>query len=167
MYETSNFAGPGGLCRHNDHYWLQGDYVGVGPGASDHRAGVRSTNLKPLVAWAEALDRGTRPTASAETLTPTERGAEALWLGLRRTTGLDLEALSTRLGFDVGEYFAAPLARLVEQGLIEQPGSDLRLTPEGQLFGNSVGEEFLADPEFANPEPPGRPRGSAAPPVPK
>ena len=36
-YETSNFAGRGGPSRHNDHYWLQGDYVGVGPGASDHR----------------------------------------------------------------------------------------------------------------------------------
>src|SRR5262245_37034789 len=29
-YEISNFAGRGGPCRHNDHYWLQGDYVGVG-----------------------------------------------------------------------------------------------------------------------------------------
>src|SRR5690606_25306914 len=40
-YEVSNFAGRGGPCLHNDHYWLQGDYVGVGPGASSHRRGWR------------------------------------------------------------------------------------------------------------------------------
>ena len=164
-YETSNFAGRGGPCRHNDHYWLQGDYVGVGPGASDHREGVRSTNLKPLGAWAEALDRGTRPTASAETLTPVERGAEALWLGLRRASGLNLETLSTRLGFDLRRSFAAPIERLVGQGLVEEIGTDLRLTAEGQLFGNSVGEEFLQGTGRVSPGPPGRPQGSAAPPV--
>jgi hypothetical protein len=54
-YEISNFAGAGGPCRHNDHYWLQGDYVGVGPGASSHRQGVRWTNLKPVEAWAKAV----------------------------------------------------------------------------------------------------------------
>ena len=34
-YEVSNFAGRGGPCRHNDHYWLQGDYIGIGS-SGDH-----------------------------------------------------------------------------------------------------------------------------------
>ena len=29
----SNYASPGGECRHNLAYWRYGDYVGIGPGA--------------------------------------------------------------------------------------------------------------------------------------
>ena len=142
-YETSNFAGRGGPCRHNDHYWLQGDYVGVGPGASDHRQGVRSTNLKPLDAWCEAIGRGTRPTATAETLTLQQRVSEALWLGLRRTAGVCLDAVGQRLGVDVAARFADPIESLADRGLVERRGTRLVLSAEGQLFGNTVGEEFL------------------------
>ena len=67
-YEVSNFAGRGGPCRHNDHYWLQGDYVGVGPGASSHRGGVRWTNIKPVEAWARAALAGVPCASTAETL---------------------------------------------------------------------------------------------------
>jgi len=144
-YETSNFAGRGGRSRHNDHYWLQGDYVGVGPGASDHRQGVRSTNLKPVHAWAESLQRGLRPTASAETLTPRQRAAEALWLGLRRREGVCLAQLTRRLSFPVREHWSGTLDRLAGQGLVRMEADQVSLTEDGQLFGNSVGEEFLAD----------------------
>lgn len=143
-YETSNFAGRGGKSRHNDHYWLQGDYVGVGPGAADHRQGVRSTNLKPIDAWAESLERGIRPTATAETLTLRQRAAEALWLGLRRKTGICIDRLSQRLGFPVGEHWKATIQHLVDQGLLQIRDTQVSLTDEGQLFGNTVGEEFLA-----------------------
>lgn len=142
-YETSNFAGRGGPCRHNDRYWLQGDYLGVGPGASDHRGGVRSTNLKPLDAWANSIAKGIRPTASAETLTPVQRAAEALWLGLRRTDGIDLTELSGRLGFDVAAHFESTVQRLVADNLVQLSGTRLTLTEHGQVFGNTVGEAFL------------------------
>jgi oxygen-independent coproporphyrinogen-3 oxidase len=143
-YETSNFAGRGGKSLHNDHYWLQGDYVGVGPGASDHRQGVRSTNLKPIHAWAESLEKGLRPTASAETLTPRQRAAEALWLGLRRKDGLCLEQLSQRLQYGIQDQWRNTFDHLASQGLLHIEGSRVSLTDEGQLFGNTVGEEFLA-----------------------
>jgi oxygen-independent coproporphyrinogen-3 oxidase len=142
-YETSNFAGRGGPCAHNDHYWLQGDYVGVGPGASDHRQGVRSTNLKPLDAWAKSLEKGIRPTASAETLGTPQRAAEALWLGLRRTDGICLRSLGERLRIDVADHFAEPMEKLLSEGLVAREGDQLSLTEHGQVFGNTVGEEFL------------------------
>jgi oxygen-independent coproporphyrinogen-3 oxidase len=95
-YEISNFAGRGGPSRHNDHYWLQGDYVGIGPGASSHRRGVRCTNLKTVESWAGAVLDGTPGAASAETLRPLQRAAEALWLGIRRRDGVDLDLVARR-----------------------------------------------------------------------
>lgn len=142
-YEISNFAGSGGACRHNDHYWLQGDYIGVGPGASSHREGWRGTNLKPVDAWASAIDRGLPATGEAEMLTPHRRLGEAMWLGLRRADGVDLDALGRRLRIDARASIAATLEALIGAGLVERHGASVRLTAQGLPFGDAVGAEFL------------------------
>ncbi len=143
-YEVSNFAGRGGPCVHNDHYWLQGDYVGVGPGASSHRAGVRATNLKTLDAWAEAALAGEPCAATAETLRPWQRASEAMWLGIRRTAGVDLDGIGARLSLPVADRFASVVRNHVRAGYVEFDGSALRLTGEGLLMADRVGGDYLA-----------------------
>lgn len=142
-YEISNFAGRGGPCRHNDHYWLQGDYVGTGPGASSHRAGVRGTNLKPVESWARAALAGLPPTASAETLSPRQRAGEAVWLGIRRRDGVDLAAIEARLRMPVRSWFADTVNHQLELGLVAVSGDRLCLSDEGLLFADRVGAAFL------------------------
>jgi len=143
-YEVSNFAGRGGPCRHNDHYWLQGDYVGVGPGASSHREGVRWTNLKPVEAWADSALAGLPCAATAETLSPMQRAAEAVWLGIRRRDGIDLRALEERLGLPMRQRFDAVVAAHLERGHLRRVGDRLQLSDEGLLFCDHVGGDFLA-----------------------
>ena len=143
-YEISNFAGRGGPCRHNDHYWQQGDYVGVGPGASSHRRGVRCANLKPLEAWASAALAGLPCAASAETLRPLQRAAEALWLGIRRRDGVDLEGVETRLRLPVRAAFAPIIERHQRAGWVGWDGRRLQLVGEGLMFADRVGGDYLA-----------------------
>lgn len=142
-YEVSNFAGRGGPCRHNDHYWLQGDYVGVGPGASSHRAGVRSTNLKPVEAWSRAVLAGQPGAGSAETLRPLQRASEAIWLGLRRRDGIDLAAIGRRLGTDLQQRFGAQLEQHRRAGWIARDGAFVRLTADGLLLADRVSGDYL------------------------
>lgn len=142
-YEVSNFAGRGGPCRHNDHYWRQGDYVGVGPGAASHSSGVRWTNLKPVDAWADAVLAGRPAAATAETLTPRQRAAEALWLGIRRAAGVDLPAVEARLDLPVREWFDGVIARQRDAGLVDYDGEVLRLTSDGLLLADHVSEQLL------------------------
>ena len=142
-YEISNFAGRGGPSLHNDHYWLQGDYVGVGPGASSHREGVRHTNLKPIEAWARAALDGIPPAASAETLTPRQRLGEALWLGIRRADGIDLAEIARRVGIAAEPLLSRTFAEHERNGWIERAGSRLRLTPQGLLVADVVGSAYL------------------------
>lgn len=145
-YEISNFAGDRGPCLHNDHYWLQGNYAGVGPGASSHRDGVRSTSLKPLHAWAHSVEKGELPVAQAETLSPTQRVGEAIWLGVRRRDGVDLVRVGERLDLPVPELVADTVAGLCERDLVTWDGRLIRLTTKGRLFANTVGESFLCAP---------------------
>ncbi len=142
-YEVSNFAGRGGPSLHNDHYWLQGDYVGVGPGASSHRCGVRHTNLKPIEAWARAALEGVTPAASAETLTKSQRLGEALWLGIRRTDGIDVRAIEQRLGIDATPMLGRVFEEHARAGWIERIGTRIRLTADGLLVADAVGSAYL------------------------
>jgi len=142
-YEISNFAGRGGPSRHNDHYWRQGDYVGVGPGASSHRQGVRWTNLKPVESWAKAALAGLPAAGSAETLRPRQRAAEAIWLGLRRRDGVDLASIGARLGVDVERAFGAIRDRHVAAGALARDGRGIRLTAAGLLLADRVSGDFL------------------------
>lgn len=143
-YEISNFAGRGGPCRHNDHYWLQGDYVGVGPGASSHRGGQRWTNLKPVESWARAALDGVPCAATAETLRPAQRVAEAIWLGLRRREGVDLDAIAARVGVAVDARFLAVVDAHHRQGWVDTAGGRLRLTEAGLLLADRISADYLA-----------------------
>lgn len=143
-YEISNFAGRGGPCLHNDHYWLQGDYVGVGPGAASHRAGVRATNLKALESWAAAALAGPTCAATAETLHPRQRAAEAVWLGIRRASGVDLAAVGRSIGLPVADLFGDAMRRHRERGWVVFDGRRLALTLDGLLMADRVGADYLA-----------------------
>jgi oxygen-independent coproporphyrinogen-3 oxidase len=142
-YEVSNFAGRGGPCRHNDHYWLQGDYIGIGPGASSHQAGVRWTNLKPTEAWANAALAGLPCAATAETLRPLQRAGEAVWLGIRRTAGIDLQAIEDRIRIPWLAASAPLRERHLRSGWVVFDGRILRLTDEGLLMADQVGGDYL------------------------
>ena len=143
-YEVSNFAGRGGICVHNDHYWLQGDYTGVGPGASSHRRGVRTTNLKAVEAWVEAALAREPCAGSAETLRPRQRASEAVWLGIRRADGIDLQAIEARLEVPVRRLFAGITETHQRSGSVDFDGRVLRLTPTGLLLADRVGSDYLA-----------------------
>lgn len=92
-YEVSNWAQPGGECRHNIAYWRNQDWLGIGPGAHAHTAGIRSWNLKHPAAWAARVDDGVSAVAESEELSDSDIRHEEIMLGLRLREGLSLSLL--------------------------------------------------------------------------
>ena len=121
-YEISNWARPGHECRHNQLYWAQGDYLGVGCAAHSHAAGRRWWNVRAPERYVERIREGRPPEAGSESL-----GAEA-----RRTEGLQL-ALRTREGVPAEELDLAGL-----DGLVDVREDRAVLTPAGRLLANEV-----------------------------
>lgn len=143
-YEISNYSRPERECRHNLNYWANGDYVGLGPSAVSHIAGVRSGNTRGIEAYRGALAGGESPAAWSERLEPTARLGETWWLGLRRTRGVDPVEARAVAGVDEGRDPAVPVARgLVEQGLLERDGARYRLSARGLPLADRVAAEFL------------------------
>jgi oxygen-independent coproporphyrinogen-3 oxidase len=89
-YETSNWARPGGECRHNLTYWLGRDYLALGPSAHGLWNRERYENVRAMPDWAAAIERGDDGVAARELQTPASRADETVMLSLRLASGLDM-----------------------------------------------------------------------------
>jgi len=151
-YEVSNFArGPAHQSRHNRKYWDHTPYLGLGPSAhsflpSDGVSPARRWwNDRGTPRWEKRLEAGERPVEAEEQLGPKELAAEALLLGLRTTTGLDLDGWRGRYGVDLLAANEALVARLQDEGRVvvrADPGAGRWLVPT--LAGLAVADGLAA-----------------------
>lgn len=145
QYEISNWSKPGFRCQHNLGYWRNDRYLGLGVGAASYLDGVRSTHTRDLGAYAEAALAGAPIPGESERLEGAARVGEAIMLALRTSEGVDTRAFRERYGVDVMERYRAVVGDLVAEGLLEAPGTSLRLTERGRFVANDVCGAFLAD----------------------
>ena len=140
-YEISNYARPRFRSRHNQIYWHAAEYLAAGPGACGFLGRVRYANVKATPRYCEALADGALPVASAEQLSPRQRLAERLILGLRTADGVPTAWLEPRLD---GER---DLRRRIEtwraQALLVDTGDRVRLTEAGFLLSDALFVELL------------------------
>ncbi len=135
-YEVSSFALPGRRSRHNSAYWTGAPYLGLGPAAHSFDGLRRWANVSSLTGWAEALATGGDRRAFVELLTPTQRQLETLYLGLRRSEGV--ERSHPLLAGRAAEVVDA-LAR--EELVVERSGR-LALTTRGFLVLDGILERL-------------------------
>lgn len=139
-YEISNFARPGFESRHNAKYWADAPFLGFGMSAHSYHGGRRWWNVESFGGYCRAVEeRGAAgAVAGQRVLSPRERAQEALFTGLRRREGVDLEAFAAVHDVDVLSDYAAGLSAPFAGGLIERRGPRLRLTDKGVLLSNEV-----------------------------
>jgi oxygen-independent coproporphyrinogen-3 oxidase len=134
-YEVSNWARPGGECRHNMGYWDGGEWWGAGPGAHGFVGATRWWNVKHPNSYAETLGRGLLPVADHEVLGAADQHVEDVMLRLRLRRGLPLSLLTPE------ERARVPQARA--DGLVRQAGGRLVLTDHGRLLADGVVRTLL------------------------
>jgi len=114
-YEISNFAKAEKKCRHNDGYWLYHDYIGIGAGAAgkwDHLSDggiTRYSNVRTPERYIKTALMQGAAINSQESLDRNQAAAEACWLGLRRSAGINRHAFHQRFGFDIWQHFEPQL----------------------------------------------------------
>lgn len=96
-YEVSNWSRtPEERCRHNELYWSDANWWGIGPGAHSHIGGVRWWNVKHPRAYAQRLASDASPGAGRELLTDSQRYDERVLLLVRRRAGLPVDMLDAQ-----------------------------------------------------------------------
>ena len=141
QYEISNFAASEDKRSiHNLKYWTRQPYIGFGVDAH--------SMLKKTVVQAGAVRFATPDSLDSymnrtpPTVTPVSQQAaveESFFLGLRLNGGVDLAEKRC----DVIHECA--IDQCIQDGLLEQEGTIIRLTPRGRLLSNEVFARFLAD----------------------
>jgi oxygen-independent coproporphyrinogen-3 oxidase len=125
-YEISNFARMGFESKHNLKYWRREPYLGFGADAHSFDGESRWQNSE------SASDYVGQGHALRATL-PADPIAEKFFLGLRLTEGIE----------GPFEPFSSVVRRFIDDGLLEQSGTRVRLTPRGVMLSNEVFQEFV------------------------
>lgn len=141
-YEVSNYARPGHRSTHNQIYWRAEEYLGLGPGACGFLGDVRYGNVKPVERYGAMVAAGEPPVGTHETLTPRQRLAERLILGLRLGDGVPAAWLDERAALGPARLQAA-LAAWRERGLLGERDGRVRLTEAGFLLSDALFIELL------------------------
>jgi len=147
QYEVSAYARAGARCRHNLNYWRFGDYLGIGAGAHGKITGygnggyVRTAKIKHPRHYLEAVGKPDR--LGARTPVPrTEWRFEFLMNALRLREGFPASLWAERTGLAISAL-EPELSRCCADGLLEQQAGQIRCTPTGFNFLDTVLQRFL------------------------
>ena len=143
QYEISNVARPGNASRHNLKYWTDGEWLAFGCGAHATSRGVRWRNVAGTEEYIQRITAGASPIVERRVLSRDERLEEALFTGLRLSSGIDIGSIGRRYGVDVWSRYGENLAPFIAEGWLVREGSSLRLTRPGMLMANEVMAVFV------------------------
>lgn len=143
QYEISNVARDGRRSRHNLKYWEDGEWLAFGCGAHGSRRRLRWRNVAGTADYVTRVRAGGDVRAETRELSAMDAAAEALFMGLRLSDGIDAGAIGRRYAVDVADRYLEALAPAREAGLLVVEDERWRLTREGMLLSTDVLSVFV------------------------
>lgn len=152
QYEISNWAHPGHESRHNQVYWMDGHYLGIGAGAHGFVDGERYENMAHPRAYIDTAltlrPSGERPNTVIRAYRPDQATAMFDWvtLALRRIEGFQPAQFEQRFGATLADALGDPLEECAAAGILEfgDRGDRVKLTSRGRLMHGEVAVRVLA-----------------------
>ncbi len=148
QYEISNFAkNASKISRHNLKYWSFSTYLGFGPSAHSFIEPRRYWNCRSVKSYINNIKEGRLPIEEKEILSKEQRIMEMVYLGLRKTDGIDIDAIDENLGINFRQIFAENIKQLEEDGYILRirPKNYCTLSRKGMLFLDSIAPMLMID----------------------
>ena len=151
-YEISNYAKPGLESKHNNLYWTDQSYWGLGLSAHSYSRGPMSSSK-----WGERFwnpsniniyekqilsSLSNLPDDQIETLAKHQSLTDFCHTSLRISTGLSLPDLYSKFGSDAHQTVLNRAAKLLETQYLDQKNDRLMLTEKGILISNQIFETF-------------------------
>ena len=139
-YEVSNWARPGFESQHNQVYWRNEPWLGLGSGAHSYWQRRRWANPTSITKY---LHEGPTPVPD-ESQTLQAEQEETMFMGLRLLReGVENARFMERFGLSLGARYGDVIKDLLQRGLVEQDEQCVRLTPAGLPLANEVFAAFL------------------------
>lgn len=132
QYEISNYARPGRECRHNLGYWLNADYLGLGPSAFSTVGAERWKNVSETSTYTAKILAGEAAADFREAAEAELRLSEHIAFALRTNQGVRATLLAT------------PKAEsLSREGYLVKTGDRWKLTRKGKLVADELAEALM------------------------
>ncbi len=143
QYEVSNFAKESFRCRHNELYWMGGNYLGIGPSAASHHNGCRWANHRSTWTYIQRIQSRKSPITECEILSKEVQIRERLVFGLRRLDGVDRRQFRAVTGHDPEEIVGDVLRQWMRWGVVHMDDRSIRFTRRGLLVSDALFPELL------------------------
>lgn len=157
QYEISNYARKGYECRHNIKYWERCNYIGFGIGAASLYGKKRYTNISDIRQYMDILlgdgddvsqnidveQRIEAIRTDIEELSREDEMSEYMFLGLRKTAGIDIADFKDKFGCDISKIYDKPIKDNIASGLLVHKGNRLYLSQRGIDISNTVMSDFI------------------------
>lgn len=143
QYEISNFARSGYFSRHNQVYWRNESYVGVGLGAHSYFGGVRYNNVYDMSKYISLIGNNVSASENIEVISSKRDISDYMILGLRLTKGVNIMEFRKRYNQDVMLLFGDRIRKLCKEGLVVCEDDTIMLTNKGKDLANRVFVEFV------------------------
>ncbi len=138
-YEVSNFArGNKFKSRHNQKYWCHTPYLGLGPAAHSFLNNKRWWNKAAVKTYLNEIAQSKMPVEDSETLSAEQLQLEALFLGLRTISGIDLKRYKIKYGADLLNDKKIIIDALIKNKLMELKNGFLCPTRAGMAIADSL-----------------------------
>ena len=123
--------------KHNLNYWNNDEYYGFGVSAHGYNAGVRYYNHNIIEKYLE------NPASHAygKFLTESEKLEEEIFLGFRKTSGINIDRIKERFNIDFENEYAEILKKYSDY--FERTQNGYKLNLNGVLVSNLILAEFL------------------------
>ncbi len=137
-YEISNYAKIGYESIHNQAYWHNMDYYGVGLGAHGNLDNQRYCNTRSLNNYYKGNYR-----IHEEEINCHEKIFEGIMLGLRMTKGINIELFNQRYQCDLIDRYSLVINKNIELGLLCIENGYLHATGKGINLLHLILMEFM------------------------
>jgi oxygen-independent coproporphyrinogen-3 oxidase len=137
-YEVSNFARQGKCSVHNQIYWHNGEYIGIGAGAFSYVDGVRASNIRGVKEYMNAIESGDFKWPFSEKLSREDSALETVAVGLRLLDGVNIERVKSRFGSRYVDIVMDRLSDFIDQGFLQVSENTLCVTRSGLLHLDDI-----------------------------
>lgn len=138
-YEVSNFSKLTFQSRHNNIYWHNEHYIGVGAHASSYIGNIRYTNIRKIGEYIKNDDK----IATKIVLKIEDIMFEEIMLRLRLTEGLSILEFNSKFNTDFYTIYDEAIFSSIADGLLMIKDDTLIATSEGIALLNLVLERFM------------------------
>ncbi len=146
QYEVSNFASSiKTRSSHNQKYWSNVPYIGLGPSAHSFIDNCRSWNVRSVNKYMQRIQAGQRPVAETEILDTKQQMMEVIYLRLRCVEGICMADFETRFNVCFNQSFGHVVDLFESKRFIKIVDGHCRLTSSGMRFSDSIAARFIEE----------------------